>query len=223
MNWISVLLLAAAVSFDSLAIGITYGMADIKIPWFPRILLSLISALFLLVAMTLGSWITHYLSPGFAEILGGLILLLLGIYSLWRTLQQSKMQDQVAPNNHPHEQRKGYQPYIIYDVRIAFLGLIIHVIREPLAADYDRSKVISIQEALVLGFALALDALAAGIGAAILEFPAWPTALAVMIANFIFVSKGLNSGSFLRETTNLPLRWLPAIVIIFLGLLRIIA
>ncbi len=217
MDWISVILLAAAVSFDSLAIGVTYGMAQIRIPTLPRILLSIISAIFLLVAMAIGGIITIWLSKELTSVLGGLILVLLGCYSIWRTRQQANTQHNVDMKP------AAENPSLLYNIRIPFFGLIIHVIREPLAADYDSSKTISISEALILGFALALDAFAAGIGAAILGFPTILTATAVMVSNFLFVSKGLHTGRLLQQKmSNFPLQWLPGTMIILLGVLKIV-
>lgn len=214
LNILSVLLLAAAVSFDSLAIGVTYGMAKIQIPIASRLVLSLISALFLLGAMTIGNIVMRYVSPLFAEAVGGGILVLLGAYSLWRSAQ--------APENPPSAPAVSTHPHIVWKLRIPFLGLIINVIKEPLAADYDGSKIISVQESLILGFALALDAFAAGIGAAILGFPATWTAVAVMIANLGFVTKGLHIGQKINRHTSRPLRYLPGAVIILIGVTKML-
>ena len=50
--------------------------------------------------------------------------------------------------------------------RIRPLGLVVKILREPTVADTDTSGMIDIKEALLLGSALALDALGAGLGAA---------------------------------------------------------
>lgn len=224
MDWIQVILLAAAVSFDSLAIGMTYGMAKITIPMTPRLLISVISGLSLFLAMIVGGWIASYFSPYYAEIFGGIILIALGAYSLWRGYQHSSSSTTLRNEENKNPPELEVNPSLIYDFKIPILGLVVQVFKQPLAADYDRSKRISVPEACVLGLVLALDAFAAGIGAAVLGFPPVLTALAVMIASLLFVSKGLLAGKRLLNSLNrLTVQWIPGSIIMIIGLLKLLA
>lgn len=212
VEWISIILLAIAVSFDSLAIGMTYGMAKIKIPSLPKLVLSIVSGCFLLIAMLFSRLAFGWITPQMANLVGGSILILIGFYNLWR-----------VNNSHQKSNERVYQPLattkLVYKLRIPFLGLIINVIKEPLSADYDQSKTISINEGLILGLALSLDAFASGIGAAVLGFPPLITALAVMVASYVFISQGLKHG--LRLQSNFNLKWLPSLIIILIGVIKI--
>ena len=204
MTWLSITFVAVAVSFDALAIGITYGMARISVSYPARIILSTISGCAFFAAMVAGQYLQRRLAPSSTNLLGGLILILLGLYTLWRSNRSSSSR-------------------VLVHLRIPVLGLIIQVFQEPLSADYDHSQHISLVEALILGAALALDATAAGIGAAILQFPIVPTVLAVITASLVFISKGLQLGKRLVESPleNTKMQWIPGLLIIFIGLLKI--
>lgn len=204
--WISVLLLAVAVSFDSLAMGVSYGMNQISISVWSRVVLSIVSGLSVLVSMTLGSLVEQHISPGRATVLGGFFFILLGFYHLW--------------SNYRTQQSR-----ILLNWRIPLLGLIIQVSQEPLLADRDHSQSISGGEALVLGGALALDAMAAGFGASMLGLPTWPTTIAVMVGSYFFVVQGLRTGKAMASSTRRQhrFRWLPGVVVLSIGLLKIIA
>ncbi len=205
MLWVSVVLMAVAVSFDAFAIGVTYGVNCIKIPGSARLVLSFVSGLAILGAMFLGSFFGSGLSRPAANLLGGLILVLLGFYSFWRSLQKTNTQR------------------TLLNLRIPVLGLVIQVFQEPLAADYDQSQHISFKEALVLGGALAFDAIAAGFGAAVLKLPVFPTAASVVLASFLFISQGLKTGVKIASSAKKGsyLDWLPGTMLILIGLLKI--
>lgn len=213
MIWISVLFLAVAVSFDSLAIGASYGLNGILIPLSSKGIMSLVSGFSLLLAMAFQSSIEHWIHPSVSAILGGLLFIVLGIYNLWRSYGTGRKS---SPRK--YFSKKHSKCYL----QIPMLNSLFQVFREPLKADRDHSQHITGWEAMILGAVLALDALAAGFGAALLHLPPWPTALAVVIASFIFISKGLEMGLQLRKSPKPQhdLRWVPGITILILGLLK---
>lgn len=201
---ISILLLAVAVSFDSLTMGITYGLNAITIPLRSKIILSSVSGITLFLSMILGGVLEQHLDPKLTNSLGGLIFVLLGLYNLWRSYRPNTKQ-------------------ILINWRIPILGLIIQVFHEPLTADSDDSQHITTPEALVLGGALALDAVAAGLGAAVLGLPRLATTLAVMMASYVFISLGLKFGMHLTISTERysMFRWIPGTIVIFLGIFKV--
>lgn len=121
----------------------------------------------------------------------------------------------------------GRAPHIIGCFILVGLGLWhvgqgwLHVLREPVAADLDRSGTIDAGEAALLGFVLGLDALAAGFGAAFIgSHPA--VALLVAASQILLTGTGLWLG---RERLA---RWLgekgffvPGVILITLGLLQL--
>jgi len=203
---ISVILLAVAVSLDSLAMGITYGTNQITIPLLSKVILSVVSGFSVFVSMTMGFFLEQRMSSATATTIGGITFVLLGLYHLWC-------------NYRPVQAR------ILVNIRVPFLGLVIQVLQEPLLADRDRSQTISGEEAVVLGSALALDAMAAGFGAAMLGLPVVGATISVMVGSYFFITQGLQIGSNLASSW-LPksvLRWLPGTVVLCMGLIKMIA
>lgn len=203
MIWLSVLLLAIAVSFDSLAIGISYGLNGITVPPLSKAILSIVSGLALLLSMALRPILSQWLAPRASATLGGLLFVLLGLYNLWRSYQ---------PNS----------PQVPEGEQTPILSSLIQVFQEPLKADRDQSQHITGLEAFVLGGVLSLDAIAAGLGAALLTLPLWPTTIAVMVASLLFISQGLKTGFQLRQAPGQQhdLRWVPGLTILILGFFK---
>lgn len=205
MVWLSVLLLAIAVSFDALAIGITYSLNGISIPLRSKTVLSLVSGCTFLLSTLLGLQLERSLISYNTGALGGTIFIILGFYNLWRSYRTNKASS------------------LLIQWRIPILGLIIQVFQEPLSADTDKSKHITGPEAFILGSALALDAIAAGFGAAILGLPVFSTTLAITLASLLFISWGLAIGISLRTrpSNRFDWRWIPGTIIILLGISKI--
>ncbi len=201
---LSVIFLAVAVSFDALAIGITYGMNRITIALWPKVVLSLVSGCSVFLAMIIGQLLNRFFTAQFTAAVGGSIFVVLGLYNLWRSYRTTN------------------DGRVLLNWRIPILGLIIQVFQEPLAADSDQSKDISGVEAIILGGALALDAVAAGIAAALLQLPPFPTTLSVMAASFLFITQGLKTGRRLSSIsqTQRDLRWVPGLIIILIGIAK---
>ena len=138
MHLFSILLLAITVSFDSLAIGVVYGMSHIFVSNLARITLSIVSGIVFLLAMTIGSLALNWISLSHAQIIGGIILMGIGGYNIWRV-------------NQPHERDPGLVE-LKEDKNWDNKCSLYMVLKEPLIADYDGSKSLSIQECLLLGF-----------------------------------------------------------------------
>lgn len=203
---LSILFLAVAVSFDSLAMGITYGLNRIRVPFWSKVVLSIVSGISLLVSMIVGGILREFIHPAIATVIGGIIFVLLGLYQIWSSYRPA-------------------QPRILLNLRIPLFGLIIQVLQEPLLADRDQSQTISGHEAFLLGTALALDAIAAGFAASLLRLPLLGATSSVLVASFLFMSLGLELGTNAASSPlSKPfLRWLPGMVILCLGLVKIIA
>lgn len=108
-------------------------------------------------------------------------------------------------------------------LKIGSLRLVIHVLREPEAADLDGSGVLSPAEAALLGTALALDAAGAGFASAVSGL--WSLYVPVVVAcmKFAAVSLGLKLGtSCSRALGRTPLAFAPGVCLILLALRSLI-
>ena len=209
-NAFSIILLALAVSLDSFSVGFTYGLRKMRIPFKSIVIIACCSAMTLTIAMSIGHLLQQFLSPVFAEKMGGIILIILGVWVIYQFFRSEKEKDIL-----PHEK-------VIINLEIKSLGLVIHILKKPMSADFDKSGTITGVEAIMLGLALSLDAFGAGIGAVMLGFSPGYLALAVALLSSLLVFLGIKLGSYLSQITWLQnFSFLPGILLIIIGVWKI--
>ncbi|WP_053218943.1 sporulation membrane protein YtaF [Virgibacillus senegalensis] len=200
-------LLAFAVSLDSFMVGFTYGLRKMVLK--PRIifLIAFITASVFFISMLIGTVIASFLDPAVAEMFGGTVLILIGIWVVYQFFRTDNTQ--------------ADEP-IVLKFEIKSLGIVIEILKKPMAADFDKSGNIAGIEALLLGLALSVDSFGAGIGAAMLGFTPWLAAMGIGATTGIFLAGGLKSGylfSYWRWLHRLT--FLPGLVLIAIGILKI--
>jgi putative sporulation protein YtaF len=205
----SFVLLALAVSLDSFGAGLTYGMKSIKIPFRSISIIAICSAVTFLLSMLLGSVIEHFISQKTGEVLGGIILLTIGIYSLWQVFS-------------PEKENAESEPKDIVKLEIKSLGIVIHILKKPVMADMDRSGSITGLEAVLLGIALSLDAFGAGIGAALVDLSPMLTTITIASMSALFLWGGMILGLFFvrRASWIKRISIIPGLLLIIMGLLK---
>ncbi len=210
MEFFSILLFALALNMDALGAGVSYGAKTIRLP-FPYILfICLMSVVSIILSMTMGTILSNYIPASLAPRLGGIILLCIGVWSLFHALVEKKK------NAHSTEE----EPITLLQLRI--LGLIIRIIKEPHTADLDQSGSISFREAFLLGIALAMDALGSGFAVSMMNFHVWGTAITVGIGQIFTICLGLYLGSRIgKSRLGSHLVALPGCILIALGILKL--
>ncbi|MHB8928208.1 MAG: sporulation membrane protein YtaF [Bacillota bacterium] len=218
MSPISSIVLAFAISLDSLGVGTAYGMRRVRVPIPSIILISLTSGAVFALAMAFGRLVSTIAAAHLARVSGSLILIGLGAWVLFQAWAE-----RAALNGHPGED--GRVELASLYVRSA--GLVIKILRDPMAADVDRSGTITQPEAAVLGLTLALDSAGAGFGAALAGWlPLW-TPLLVAVTGFTCLSLGLVAASraMARSTALVERRlagFIPGVVLLCLGFWRLL-
>ena len=204
-----VLLLAFALSLDTFCAGLSYGLRKMTIPLKWVFLMSPFAAGILLLSMLVGQSLESFLSPTTAEHIGGTILIALGTYMLYQFFRPEK-EDEV------HNEEK-----ILLNFEIKSLGYVINILKRPLAANFGRSGTITGFEAIILGIALSLDGLGAGIAAAFLGYPPLLLSGANLILSFTFTSGGVIIGKMFNHIKWIQhVSFIPGILLILLGLTR---
>jgi putative sporulation protein YtaF len=204
---ISLLLLAFAVSLDSFSVGFTYGLKKMKIPFKSIAVLACCSAVTLIAAMGIGHFFENLLKPEVSESLGGIILIFLGVLVLFQFFRSEKTKDAL-----PGEKT-------IVNFEIKSLGIVIHILRKPMSADFDRSGTITGIEAFMLGIALSLDAFGAGVGAAMLGYSPVILAVTVAVMSSLFVFGGMKTGALFSNFIWIQkFTFIPGILLIFIGI-----
>ncbi|MGL5245044.1 MAG: manganese efflux pump [Sarcina sp.] len=80
MHIISILLFAIASNLDNFAVAISYGMKKTKIGMISNIIISLISGLGTFLSMSVGIIILKFISEKVGNVLGSIILMIIGVY-----------------------------------------------------------------------------------------------------------------------------------------------
>ncbi|GBF72983.1 hypothetical protein PA598K_01265 [Paenibacillus sp. 598K] len=223
---ISLVVLACAVSLDGFGVGVTYGLRKIRIPLLSILIIAGCSGLVIGLSMVFGQWLSGYLSPMVGQIIGAVILIGIGLFALVQFVR-GESEETTEGNGSaivPLGQGGGasLSPTMVMIVELKRLGIVIHILRKPQAADMDRSGTISASEALLLGSALSLDAFGAGLGAALLGFsPLW-TSLLIAVASGCFLLVGLRVGfRFATSGRMRALSLLPGVILILMGILKL--
>ncbi|MCT1902250.1 sporulation membrane protein YtaF [Oceanobacillus sojae] len=203
MIYTGMLLLVIAVSLDGFSVGITYGMRKIKVPLLSLLVIMFCSGMIVYLSMEVGDFLRSFISPQGASMLGGGILIFLGFFSL---ISMFRSRETEAAEN-----KEQFSSNVkLENVRT--------VLSRPKEADLDKSGIISLNESILLGFALALDAFGAGIGAAMLGYSPFTTALLTACMSGIFLYSGIMFGSYLWKIPALQrLSFLPSVFLIALG------
>ncbi|WP_276354271.1 sporulation membrane protein YtaF [Cohnella caldifontis] len=234
-SFASLILLSFAVSLDGFGVGMTYGIRKIRIPAKSVAIIACCSGLVILLSMVAGRLLTRWMPPAGASAAGAVILIAIGIWALVQFLRgddADERPDASARGLSPEaasaaESRRrgpeGSASREVWSLEIRQWGIIVQILRTPSAADMDRSGTITAGEAFLLGTALSLDAFGAGIGAAMIGYPALLTAAVIAAASGSFLWLGTRVGfrvagwRWVRQLTLLP-----GIILIAIGLLKLL-
>nr|WP_150541242.1 sporulation membrane protein YtaF [Clostridium perfringens] len=169
VSFLSILLFVIAASLDILVVSLAYGLKDIKINFSSTLVIASISALGTFISMILGKFLVDLIPVKLGDIIGGLVLLLLGFYSIYSYFKEKKILTS-------HNSENNSSP--------------IFILENPEVADKDKSGNIDFKESLALSLALALNNFGLGIGASISGLNIAFTTISTFIISLIFISLG---------------------------------
>ncbi|BDU92977.1 sporulation membrane protein YtaF [Clostridium perfringens] len=169
MSFLSILLFVIAASLDILVVSLAYGLKDIKINFSSTLVIASISALGTFISMILGKFLVDLIPVKLGDIIGGLVLLALGFYSIYSYFKEKKILTS-------HNSENNSSPTFILE--------------NPEVVDKDKSGNIDFKESLALSLALALNNFGLGIGASISGLNIAFTTISTFIISLIFISLG---------------------------------
>lgn len=169
MSFLSILLFVIAASLDILVVSLAYGLKDIKINFSSTLVITSISALGTFISMILGKFLVDLIPIKLGDIIGGLVLLLLGFYSIYSYFKEKKI---LTSHNSENDSSPTF------------------ILENPEVADKDKSGNIDFKESLALSLALALNNFGLGIGASISGLNIAFTTISTFIISLIFISLG---------------------------------
>lgn len=219
--------LAVALSIDGILVGAAYACRRIHIPLTSLLLITFVTSALMYVSMASARILSAAISAKAAESWGSLIMLGLGVWLLWRSLERqirsaARRSVEGYPQSVPHggNQRNCHQPV---GINKSAKNNIVAVIREPLAADQDSSGVIDARESAILGIALGLDAFLAGFAASLSGFSLW-LILWTSLACFGFLKLGCFAADLVcTRRTRTAWYLAPGVLLIAVSVLRMIA
>ncbi|EGT4136458.1 sporulation membrane protein YtaF [Clostridium perfringens] len=169
VSFLSILLFVIAASLDILVVSLAYGLKDIKINFSSTLVIASISALGTFISMILGQFLVDLIPVKLGDIIGGLVLLALGFYSIYSYFKEKKILTS-------HNSENNSSPTFILE--------------NPEVADKDKSGNIDFKESLALSLALALNNFGLGIGASISGLNIAFTTISTFIISLTFISLG---------------------------------
>ncbi len=224
MEYLSLLALAFAVSLDSFGVGISYGLRRIKIPILSILIITSCSAVLVLLSMQLGKYLGGFIGVETANLIGAIILIAIGCWAIINLYfnRETKQDESSAETPVEEEEAETKDPRPVLNIEIKTLGLVIRILKKPTAADFDKSGTITGTEAAFLGTALSLDGFGAGIGAALMGYSPWLTAILISFLCTIFILLGLRLGFIYSNVKWLQrMSFIPGILLIIFGIVKI--
>lgn len=189
MTWLTIPLLAFAASLDCLIIGFNYGVKGVRIGWFSNGFIALVCFAGTFLSMLAGRMLGCVLQSGWAEITGGLLFAILGLWMLWGALKPR-----------PGTARKQYS-------------------ENPEMVDKDSSKVIELRESLLIGLLLCLNNIGIGVGGGMAGIPVLATPALCAVLSFALIGLGCAVGRRIESPRlSRTLELISAILILLLGL-----
>ncbi|WP_226583629.1 manganese efflux pump [Halobacillus litoralis] len=191
-------LFVTAVSIDSFGIGCVLGLKKVRLALSGVVLIACVSGVIFLISSYFGHILAHVVSVEEAEKIGALALIAIGVYFLWQFFKKERGQGE------------GKEPWLNPT----------KVLNDPVSADVDRSGGIRGKEVWLLGTALSLDTIGAGISGALIGIPALSTAVMITTATFLMLGTGILSGSKLSNKAE-SISILPGVLLIIIGLIKL--
>lgn len=216
-----IIILAISLSVDALGAGIVYGMRKIKLPFVSKVIISLFSIMYSGLALWLGKIIAACLPPLTSKWIGVSILLAMGFWIIIQSYRKPKTDESSEAIHKPVSSGKSEETLI--RIAIKSLGITIQVVRNPYEVDIDRSGIIDPREALLLGLALSVDAIGAGIGSAMVGFYGISVPFLIGLFQIIFLYIGSRIGEIVLKLPihEKVLTYTPGLLLIFLAFLRL--
>lgn len=198
---ITLVLIAIAISMDSFFIAFTYGLKKLTMSFFQMLKIAFVVGMVFSFSMFLGEIALARVPNDYTEVIAGIILTVIGIVFLLSTCP--------LPNIS-----------IPYMNSLCFL---MDILKKPIKADLDNSGKINGWEAVVLGIALSLDSIGAGIALSFLEIPIATAAISIIVITTFFLFTGVKAGMyFARFQTIEKFSFIPGCVLIIIGIYKII-
>ena len=201
-----------ALSLDALVASFSFGASGIKIPIKSSIIITIITTAVLAVALFLGAAFSQFIPANVATYIASGILITIGLVKLFDSIIKGYI-----------KRHKGLEKKINF--RIMSLKFMLNIYADPIEADADNSKVLSLAEAVGLAFVLSVDSLTVGLGAGLAGGGILGIILIIclsLVFGIAFLYLGSLLGRKVKEKSKIDLSWLSGVLLIALGIVSLI-
>jgi len=200
------LLLAGILSIDLALSAFAYGANRIKIPLVSAHIINFICSGAIGFSFLVGTAIRPFLPEWLTIAIGFGILFVIGLVRLLDGIIKSMIRKNIDVNK---------------EFSMFNLKFIVSVYADPEKADSDDSKVLSPMEAVGLAFAVSMDGLALGLGAAFGDINGLLVCLWSLITGIMAIMLGYRLGERLVCKLNFDASWLGGVALIILALAKL--
>ncbi|MED3802339.1 sporulation membrane protein YtaF [Lysinibacillus xylanilyticus] len=176
MTWLIIFTFSS--SIDNLGVGLSYGIRKINVRFDKNILISVICFIMSMAGITFGVWLSIILPGILPVVIGAVLLCIIGIRIILLA-KPRKQETSIVDRKNEMQSNNNVQD----------------ILRNPEEAHFNKSGEIGWGEAVLLGIALAANALTNGVGAGLLGLSPLVISILAAIGSFITVWLGVKLGS----------------------------
>ena len=200
--FLSALLYSLSSNLDNLVIGIAYGVKKIKIGITPNLIIATVTSIGTLISMSVGKFISGFLPTSLTNMLGAVIIMLLGLYFLIQSILK------LIPKS--------------YSNSLA-LKNVDEIMDYAEKSDSDNSGTLNIKEAFVVSLGLMLNNLGTGLAASITGVNVSITVICTFILSIALLMLGKSIGhNILGSICGKYAPLISGVLLIILGIFELI-
>jgi len=201
-------MLLTALAIDSFACSFGYGINKIVIPFKSMMTINLICTVLLAIGLFFGVMVGQYIPENITTWFSFTLLFLLGIFKIF----DSGIKKLVRKHNGVNKEIK----FSIFN-----LGFVLYVYADPEEADVDKSKELSMKEAVPLALALGIDGLSVGFGIGLAVTHVFLLLGLSLISDMIAITLGCYLGNKMAQRTSRDMSWISGAILMIIAVFQI--
>ena len=187
------LLLILILSMDAFTAGLSYGMANVRVPIFSILTIALLSGCMLTLSLYAGDILLSFIPASFTKAVSFFVLFFLSLYKFYDAI----------PALH-----KGNSRLTTDNISQSINSTV--------------PSVLSIKESVLLGLALSVDNISAGLCTGTKNIPAEVLLLITTVIHLCSIRLGLSAGHMLAQKGLSRFTWLGAAILMLLAFFRLL-
>lgn len=199
-----IIVLVSALCIDIFFAGIAYGTNQVLLSRLQILISNAICSLCLGVSLLFGTFLDSLIPETFTKEICFFSLLILGIIKLSDSLIKGYVK------KHQNIKKKIH-------FKFSSLKFIINIYCNPMEADTDQNKQLSLREVIFFSLAMSIDSLVAGTMAAFLKISIPLTIATAFIMGCLFTGLGQFLGHKISIKSSVDLSWIGGILFIILA------